>query len=125
MNGESRVKTMMMLLTLSLCLLPQGEASCGRTNVAREGEATQVDTLYFSGHELSASRAIDGDNSGREDEENTWDMSHTASAGEDAWWLLTLERVIFICEIKVYNRAERNQDRLDGVKIWVGVGLTR
>ena len=50
-------------------------------------------------------------------------FSHTKTAGNQAWWLLTLPRIVTIHEIKVYNREIAPQ-RIDGVTVWVGVGLT-
>ena len=52
-----------------------------------------------------------------------YDFTHTKTQGENAWWLLTLSRVSLIREIRIYNRLSI-PSRIDGVKIWVGKGLT-
>ena len=52
-----------------------------------------------------------------------YDFTHTKTQGENAWWLLTLPRVSFIREIRIYNRLDAKPERIDGVKIWVGNSL--
>ncbi|KAL5260149.1 hypothetical protein ACHWQZ_G010310 [Mnemiopsis leidyi] len=79
-------------------------------NLALDGTASQVDTL--SSYE--ASLAID-DAYGR--------FSHTRSKGLSAWWLLTLKNRALIREIKIYNRMECCQHRIDGATVWIGDNL--
>ncbi|KAL5255940.1 hypothetical protein ACHWQZ_G011228 [Mnemiopsis leidyi] len=111
-----------LLILLFLGLQGRVNASCTEKNIAREGTATQTDTYVdpIKNISLSAARAIDGIKHGRHYE---FDFSHTITGGPAAWWLLTLPRVCAICQITVYNRYDAPQ-RINGVKIWVGVGLT-
>ena len=79
--------------------LHPGEARntlCFQNNIALEGSATQIDTFNYNGNILDASKAINGD---------ILDISHTNTMGESAWWLLTLNRLYLICEIRVSRNA--------------------
>ncbi|XP_063682353.1 uncharacterized protein LOC134817153 [Bolinopsis microptera] len=81
-------------------------------NIARRGTAEQIDG---TSPEVEASNAIDGSRDSR---------AGTITKGKDAWWLLTLPSEIIIREIKVYNREGSDSNRIDGVTVWVGIGLT-
>ena len=53
----------------------------------------------------------------------SWDFTHTNTVGSEAWWLLTLPRVVRIKEIRIYDRVA-NGLRINGVTVWIGIGLT-
>lgn len=68
------------------------------SNLALNGSATQSSTDY-DGY---ASRAIDGNSSGRW---KNWSVSHTA-AEDNAWWQLDLGAQYVLNEIIIYNRTD-------------------
>ncbi|KAL5255941.1 hypothetical protein ACHWQZ_G011229 [Mnemiopsis leidyi] len=107
-----------------LLLLGKSNADFLQENIARQGTATQSETYNYMGNYklVEASRAIDGIKHGK-DINGEVDFTHTKTTGSTAWWLLTLPTVYPIRQIKVFNRILQPQ-RLSGVKIWVGVGLT-
>ena len=46
--------------------------------------------------------------------------------GEAAWWLLTLQRIYQIKEIRVYSRfgIPLSAQQINGVTVWTGISLT-
>ena len=77
-------------------------------NVARKGKATQSSTAYGG----AASRAIDGNTSGRFADNG---QTHTAEGTTNPWWQLDLGREFSIDSIVIYNRTDGNLgSRLNG-----------
>ena len=58
-------EALMVLFTLVHLSLQEEIALCFKDNIALEGTATQIDTHAHYTHFLEASRAINGDTSGR------------------------------------------------------------
>jgi putative heme-binding domain-containing protein len=96
--------------TLSLA---EVEVMSGGRNVARGGTATQKNTASGG----VASRAIDGNTSGRYGDNS---VTHTAEGIEDPWWEVDLGSVYPIESITVHNRTDdRLGRRLQGFSLIV------
>jgi putative heme-binding domain-containing protein len=96
--------------TLSLA---EVEVMSGGRNVARGGKATQKNTSNGG----VASRAIDGNTSGRY---GAGSITHTVESIDDPWWEVDLRAVYPIDSISVYNRTDdRLGRRLQGFSLLV------
>ena len=71
-------------------------------NVAYGKPASQ--SSDFNGNNI-ASRAVDGNSNNG--------ITHTKSS-TDPWWSVDLQTIYIINEIKVYNRIDSNEKRLNG-----------
>ncbi|MFO0815290.1 MAG: PVC-type heme-binding CxxCH protein [Gemmatales bacterium] len=82
-------------------------------NIARQGKATQQNIA----HGGAASRAIDGNKSGRYSDGG---QTHTSEASTDPWWELDLGRDFPLDSISIYNRTEDSfYRRLNGFHLKV------
>jgi len=86
----------------------------GIHNIASEGKATQSDNLDPEhGH---AGVAIDGNTNG------TWgggSVTHTTTAGKDAWWRLDFPNTYYVYTIRIWNREACCSGRLNGATVSV------
>jgi len=82
-------------------------------NLALGKPASQSST----GHKGAASRAVDGDTN------SDWrkgSCSHTSDAGQQ-WWSVDLQKVSTVVKVLIYNRLDCCSERLNNVKVKVGM----
>ena len=52
-----------------------------------------------------------------------YEITHTITEGPSAWLILKLKNKALIKEIRIYNRMNCCQHRIDGVTLWIGDDL--
>lgn len=93
--------------------ITEGLVEIEPTNVALNKTAIQS-TTDFGG---SASRAVDGNTSGRYGDRS---VTHTRGAAGNHWWRVDLGAVYDISQINVFNRTDCCNSRLDGGIVYFG-----
>ena len=91
-------------------------------NIANQGTPTQIDDKVQKGDSNiygNASKAVDGNTNGTRVNNHKNSISLTNTTGSTAWWRLTFSSNYFIQSIVIYNRVDRNSQRIDGVSIYI------
>ena len=109
-NNAFKGFALSVLLMLSISMMAQ-------TNIAQNKSASQSSTGYGG----SASRAVDGNTDG---EWYGYSVTHT-NQQSNPWWKVDFEATYDISKIKVFNRTDCCNPRLNGAKVYVGDSNTQ